>query len=88
MSQFTEPRIVRAYMSQRVDGAIQRADEQRLLRRARAHWPRQQAWRHRLILGVGRGLIAMGERLAAYGLTPPLTLEEQVGSGRPVRPLS
>ena len=86
MSQFTEPRIVQAYMVRRVDGARQRAEEQALVHQARAHGPGKQPWRNRLVLHVGQGLITIGERLASYQLPPALALEEQGRSCRQAPP--
>lgn len=82
MIHFTEPRIVQAYLGQRLDRTLHNAETEALLRRARVYRPSRSSPHRRLMCRVGQGLISLGKRLEQYGPPPSLSLEEQIGGSQ------
>ena len=78
MIHFTEPRIVQAYLDQRVESALHGAEAESLLRQARVYQPGKLSWRHRILQLAGRGFIGVGRRLELYGHPPSICLDEQL----------
>lgn len=86
MIHFTEPRIVQAYLDERVDRGLRGAETEALLRQARLCKPGHLSRHRRLLRWAGQGLIAVGERIEQFGLPPSLNLDEQISNSQGAHP--
>ena len=82
MTHFTEPRIVQTYQDQRIDRALLKAEARTLLSHVGERRPRRLSRHRRFFLVMGQALIAVGERLAQYEISPRLSLDDQIGSSQ------